>query len=827
MTHIWKKFISGEAIRVRLPYSVLTFFAPAPDAEEFYVVDTGVQAAFGSSSTCEQCAYEKSSLTDGGLSITSWNRDDQLLQVNNLLERRMSRGFLCGGMPSSSNQPNMTTEQIMRLHTNRKAALENKRMRRDHVDQDLRAPQPSQRPKLSQSQIVRIQVSRDAALERKRQKLSEESESSDMNKNALPPRSLHLALRNSHDRDNRIVFTESSHTYLLDGEHQFPISISGVWSKFFEPFNAERTIDQYFVRWSENPAHKYYGIIQSQRAIQRSDADIKTDLIISWKDVGLKASSVGTFIHRQIELYLNAESCEDHLEEMVQFKNFLVEFIIPRGWLPYRTEWSIFDEHKMIAGQLDSLWLEPSTNAFHMIDWKIIEKPMDGNEGYHFRRFGFYPCHELLDNKFNHYMCQQNLYALLLKDHYGIMLTSMWLVQLHRNRSEYTAIPVPKNLHMARLMMDMSASLPHQSNDSLCGVDYEEYEDVKVELCCMPDILHNLWPISQIQHGLRHMCFIKACHNLCIPVECNASGPYWIVQDGNLMLRPLGFCILPVHKEVLSSSGLFIIAKDKHCYALLSVNSSSVKIDGNGHPEIVDQQGMSCLRIDDDVKVYIIKHLHAEPLLHRWCDDSLCGTASDDEETVPDETEPVLLEVKEEKENEEVDDANADLIKHLQGRQQFPGASTSDASFDKLFAKTKDSIAKMQASTPRIPTVPHEGIMHRSRVVMKFIKDKKPNWNSDLQRLVCAAIVMYRFRLTDIATTELVQLVWLILGNWRLRSHDGCLYFFNKQTRVWTFFRGMLPESIFSDIRDFMNKLEGLPHDLVHLFCQYAFTFLY
>ena len=83
----------------------------------------------------------------------------------------------------------------------------------------------------------------------------------------------------------------------------------------------------------------------------------------------------------------------------------------------------------MVAGQIDSIWVDPKTGELHMIDWKRCKDDLDPSEGEQFperfRRFGKPPCDAMLDNKFNHYAAQQNLYAAILREHYGINLSSM------------------------------------------------------------------------------------------------------------------------------------------------------------------------------------------------------------------------------------------------------------------------------------------------------------------------------------------------------------------------------------------------------------------
>ena len=134
---------------------------------------------------------------------------------------------------------------------------------------------------------------------------------------------------------------------------------------------------------------------------------------------------------------------------------------------------------------------------------------------------------------------------------------------------------------------------------------------------------------------------------------------------------------------------------------------------------------------------------------------------------------------------------------------------SSKREFDSFFASAQTSIATLSA-TPRTVKPLKEGIVSHSRRMFTFVTEKRPDWCNEFKRLVVAAFAMYRLRLSDITTTEMVQLVWLILGEVRLRSHGGELHFFNKDHVAWSIFRGMLPEVVFKEVRDFMNKLEGL-----------------
>ena len=123
-----------------------------------------------------------------------------------------------------------------------------------------------------------------------------------------------------------------------------------VWSIFFEKFNPQETVDRYYASWSTTRTSKYYNVIASLRLDGLRDDQIKERIINNWAAAGREASEAGTLMHRRIELFLNCRSESEWDAELLHFRSWLQEEIIPKGWRPFRTEWSIFDESTMIAG---------------------------------------------------------------------------------------------------------------------------------------------------------------------------------------------------------------------------------------------------------------------------------------------------------------------------------------------------------------------------------------------------------------------------------------------------------------------------------------------
>ena len=118
-------------------------------------------------------------------------------------------------------------------------------------------------------------------------------------------------LVNPHKRDARIMFEDADHKYILDGSLVFPLSVSGVSSMFFEEFNAEATISRYFQKWSTTPSNKYYSVIQDGHNRDETDEEIKANILKTWSEKGQRASRAGTYMHKQIELFLNARADYD------------------------------------------------------------------------------------------------------------------------------------------------------------------------------------------------------------------------------------------------------------------------------------------------------------------------------------------------------------------------------------------------------------------------------------------------------------------------------------------------------------------------------------
>jgi hypothetical protein len=218
----------------------------------------------------------------------------------------------------ASSSRNLTAGQLIRISEKRREAMARRLAAHDALKEQANAHNERWRPYVG----VRLVPSPLLAL--------------------VPPVVLPLLIAPRHPRDARIAFREAEHIYILDGDQQFPISVSGVWARFVGHFKADSTIDEYFSKWATNPVSKYYEFIRQGRLGGRSDEELKTMTAELWARTGADACAAGTRLHRQIELFLNGTWDGDWPVEMNEFIVCLSAEIVPRGWRPLRTEWSTY-----------------------------------------------------------------------------------------------------------------------------------------------------------------------------------------------------------------------------------------------------------------------------------------------------------------------------------------------------------------------------------------------------------------------------------------------------------------------------------------------------
>jgi DNA helicase-2/ATP-dependent DNA helicase PcrA len=251
-------------------------------------------------------------------------------------------------------------------------------------------------------------------------------------------------------QDKLISFEDSSHTYNVIGVGEMR-PVSSVIALFFEPFNAEEV---------------------SIRKCQ-GDLTAAAKLREEWDAKGSFASQAGTFLHKQIENYLNNKlepqtfKCDVeyngkylHLNKRIDISKewaYFKAFDMATTYQPFRTEWCVFDKEARMAGTVDLICARPD-GTYELYDWKRSNK-VNPNEANQWSK-GINGLEHLSDTSYSHYCLQQNLYRYMLEKNYGIKISRMNLVVLHPDYMSYNVVPVPIMDHEVRIVISYLKSNP-------------------------------------------------------------------------------------------------------------------------------------------------------------------------------------------------------------------------------------------------------------------------------------------------------------------------------------------------------------------------------
>ena len=232
-------------------------------------------------------------------------------------------------------------------------------------------------------------------------------------------------------QDGKLSFNEEAHRYSLDGV-EFR-SVSNIVGMFFREFDAEAM-----------SLKKCNGNILEAAKLREA-----------WESKGAVASQAGTFLHKQIEDYLNGKLVPEllcsvcykgkhvNVEDTIDISrewNYFKSFERDVTFAPFRTEWRVYDADARMAGTLDFV-CRCNDGTYEIYDWKRSNK-IDPTERNRWAN-GLNGLEHLTDTSYIHYCLQQNLYRYMLEKNYGIKVSRMNLVVLHPELPCYRVVPIP------------------------------------------------------------------------------------------------------------------------------------------------------------------------------------------------------------------------------------------------------------------------------------------------------------------------------------------------------------------------------------------------
>ena len=268
-----------------------------------------------------------------------------------------------------------------------------------------------------------------------------------------------LEKKNPHLRDANITFEPVAHKYTIQDGRVYAttydegckppyISVTTWIHSHFENFDADAIISRMMAspKW---PLSAYYG---------KTREEIKA----GWDKSRDEAADAGTKLHYAIECYYNRGAAPEppynrgaapqadtkggsggHAPEYNYFINFTKKHAA--DFVPYRTEWMVYDEEVRIAGSIDMLFEDPLEEGALMIyDWKR-SKEIKKTSGFDMKYATTECINHLPDSNFWHYSLQLNIYKAIIERNYDKKVTRLMLVCLHPNNKngDYIVVKVP------------------------------------------------------------------------------------------------------------------------------------------------------------------------------------------------------------------------------------------------------------------------------------------------------------------------------------------------------------------------------------------------
>lgn len=260
---------------------------------------------------------------------------------------------------------------------------------------------------------------------------------------------MRLAKMHFHSRDADIAFDDVPHLYYYRGDDCMT-SVTTFISRFFPIFDPDRAISCVLKsrKWQQG-IHKYSGMTPDE---------IKE----SWVKTGKEASALGTRMHENIELFYNGHPVDDNSVEYGYFRKYHAEHVEKNGWIPFRTEWIIYDCDLLISGQIDMLYyfMDKGVMKFIIVDWKRTKDLPESNSFDHMAP----PLAHLEAVKLEKYYLQLTLYKHILEKNYGLRIADMYLAVFHPINDNYRLIRVPNREQEIK-------TLVRARMDELSGVD--------------------------------------------------------------------------------------------------------------------------------------------------------------------------------------------------------------------------------------------------------------------------------------------------------------------------------------------------------------------
>jgi hypothetical protein len=254
----------------------------------------------------------------------------------------------------------------------------------------------------------------------------------------------HLAGAHPHERDQYISFDEGPHVYTISLPGSAPTtsytSVTTWVHQQFEEFDADKVIASMMGgrNWEKS---QYFG---------KTPDEIKA----LWDENRDSAAQAGTDMHYDIECFYNNARFADRARILSPEFRYFLRFETERRraqlgdagtvfekMVPFRTEWTVFDEDARVSGSIDMVYYKPDKGTYAIYDWKRCKRISD----FPFKpKWSHTPClSQIPDSNYWHYALQLNIYRNILRRKYGVTVDELCIVSLHPNQRSYERHRLP------------------------------------------------------------------------------------------------------------------------------------------------------------------------------------------------------------------------------------------------------------------------------------------------------------------------------------------------------------------------------------------------
>jgi hypothetical protein len=232
-----------------------------------------------------------------------------------------------------------------------------------------------------------------------------------------------------------IAFDEEAHKYLHPkdetGNAEY-LSVTTLIERFF-PFDLNRYIEK------------------KAKDENRTEEEVLDEYQIMRDE----AAEKGTFMHKQIENFLKGIDYDPDSKEFKFFLNFYQNEILLRKLIFFDAEKMIFSNKYNVAGTIDCLFKKSDKDEYVMLDWKRSKKLIiDGRPRMYGHGFALSELNSLDNSSYYRYCLQQNIYKYLIENEYSLKISSMKLVVLHENYSDYFVVNVPEMIRETKIILN-------------------------------------------------------------------------------------------------------------------------------------------------------------------------------------------------------------------------------------------------------------------------------------------------------------------------------------------------------------------------------------